>query len=83
LLGLAEPILIAGGRAVADYREAFIGIDCAKLRNALAIADAGRDGEVRFIGEVDASSSSMRHIVQRIAAKFDRAHFCYEAGPTG
>ena len=25
----------------------------------------------------------MRHVVQRIAAKFDRAHFCYEAGPTG
>ena len=83
LLGLAEPILIAGGRAMADYREAFIGIDVAKLRNAIAIADAGREGEVRFFGEVDASNSGMRHVVQRISAKFDRAHFCYEAGPTG
>jgi len=27
---------------VADYREAFIGIDVAKLRNAVAVADAGR-----------------------------------------
>ena len=68
---------------MADYREAFIGIDVAKLRNAIAIADAGRDGEVRFFGEVDASNSGMRHVVQRISAKFDRAHFCYEAGPTG
>ena len=34
LLGQAEPILITGGRAVADYREAFVGIDVAKLRNA-------------------------------------------------
>ena len=34
---------------MADYREAFIGIDVAKLRNAIAIADAGRDGEVRFL----------------------------------
>ncbi|MBB3979535.1 hypothetical protein GGQ64_004779 [Rhizobium azooxidifex] len=25
----------------------------------------------------------MRRIIQRIAAKFDRAQFCYEAGPTG
>ena len=83
LLGLAEPILIAGGRAVADYREAFVGIDVAKLRNAIAIADAGRDGEVRFLGEVDASGSSMGRVVDRIAAKFDRAHFCYEAGPYG
>jgi transposase len=83
LLGLAEPILIAGGRAVADYREAFVGIDVAKLRNAIAIADAGRDGEVRFFGEVDAAASSMRQVIRRIATKFDRVHFCYEAGPTG
>ena len=25
----------------------------------------------------------MRRIVQRIAGRFDRVHFCYEAGPTG
>lgn len=68
---------------MADYREAFVGIDVAKLRNAVAIADAGREGEVRFFGEVEASDESMRRIVQRISAKFDRVHFCYEAGPTG
>ncbi|PBC12491.1 IS110 family transposase [Mesorhizobium loti] len=83
MLGRSEPILITGGRAVADYREAFVGIDVAKLRNAIAIAEAGREGEVRFFGEVDASDTSMRRVIQRIAAKFDRIHLCYEAGPTG
>jgi transposase len=83
LLGRAEPILTAGGRAVADHKEAFVGIDVAKLRNAIAIADPGREGEVRFFGEVDASDTSMRRVIQRIAAKFDRVDFCYEAGPTG
>lgn len=68
---------------MADYREAFIGIDVAKLKNAIAVAESGREGEVRFWGEVDASDTSMRRIIQRIAAKFDRVHFCYEAGPTG
>lgn len=68
---------------MADYREAFIGIDVAKLKNAIAVAEAGREGEIRFWGEVDASDASMRRIIQRIAAKFDRVHFCYEAGPTG
>jgi transposase len=68
---------------VADYREAFVGIDVAKLKNAIAIAESGRDGEVRYFGEVEASDASMRRIIQRIAAKFDRVHFCYEAGPTG
>jgi transposase len=68
---------------VADHKEAFVGIDVAKLRNAIAIADPGREGEVRFFGEVDASDTSMRRVIQRIAAKFDRVDFCYEAGPTG
>ena len=68
---------------MADYSEAFAGIDVAKLRNAIAIADSGREGEVRFFGEVDASDQSMRGVIQRIAGRFDRVHFCYEAGPTG
>ncbi len=68
---------------MADYRHAFVGIDVAKSRNAIAVADAGRDGEVRFFGEVDASQASMRRVVQRLASKFDDVHFCYEAGPTG
>nr|BAN09713.1 probable transposase [Mesorhizobium loti NZP2037] len=25
----------------------------------------------------------MRRVIQRIANRFDRVHFCYEAGPTG
>ncbi|ESY80197.1 hypothetical protein X739_29475 [Mesorhizobium sp. LNHC220B00] len=53
------------------------------LGNAIAIADAGGEGEVRFFGEVDASDESMRRVVQRIAIKFDRLYFCYGAGPTG
>ena len=68
---------------MADYTEVFVGIDVAKARNAVAIADGGRGGEVRFLGEVDAGPESMRRVVKRIAAQYDRVHFCYEAGPTG
>lgn len=68
---------------MAEYKEAFIGIDVAKLRNAVAVADAGRDGEIRYLGEVDASPESMRRIVMKLASKYDRLHVCYEAGPTG
>jgi hypothetical protein len=46
-------------------------------------SQAGRDGEVRFFGEVDASQGSKRRVVQRNASRFDDVHFCYEAGPTG
>lgn len=63
--------------------EVFVGIDVAKARNAIAVADGERGGEVRFLGEVDSSAEAMRRAVQRLAAKHERVHFCYEAGPTG
>src|SRR5579859_7110306 len=72
-----------GGRTMSGFQEVFVGIDAAKLRNAVAIADAGRDGEIRYIGEVDASPESMRRLIGKLASKYDRLHFCYEAGPTG
>jgi transposase len=56
---------------------------CCEGAHAVAIADGGRGGEVRYLGEVDASAESMRRLVKRIAGKHAGAHFCYEAGPTG
>jgi hypothetical protein len=35
---------------VGHHTEAFVGIDTSKLRNAVAIADSGRGGEVRYLG---------------------------------
>jgi hypothetical protein len=52
-----------------EYSEAFVGIDVAKGRNAIAIADGERGGEVRYLGEVDASPTSMTRIVRRLAEK--------------
>ena len=66
-----------------EHTEVFVGIDVAKNRNAIAVADGDRGGEVRFIGEVDASDQSMRRAVDKIAARHKTARFCYEAGPTG
>jgi len=66
---------------VPDYREAFVGIDVAKLKNAIAVAESGRNGEIRYWGEVEASDAGMRRAIKRITAKFEHVHFCYEAGP--
>lgn len=63
--------------------EVFVGIDVAKARNAIAVADGERCGEVRYLGEFDASEATMRRVVKRLTAKHDCVHFCYEAGPTG
>ena len=65
------------------HSEAFIGIDTSKLKNAVAIAEAGRDGEVRDLGELDTSPAVTRKLVMRLAGRYEKLTFCYEAGPTG
>lgn len=66
-----------------DNSEVFIGIDTSKLKNAVAVADGVRGGEVRFQGEIDATDAATRKLVAKLAARHSKLTFCYEAGPTG
>jgi len=36
-----------------QHTEVFIGLDVAKARHAVAVAEDGRNGEVRYWGEID------------------------------
>src|SRR3979411_239898 len=63
--------------------EAFVGFDTSKLRHAVAIADHGRTGEVRFLGEIENTAAATAKLVRKLAIKYERLTFCYEAGPTG
>jgi transposase len=66
-----------------DYSEAYVAFDTSKLRNAVAIAEAGRAGEVRFLGNIDNTPTATRRLVKKLRSKYARLTFCYEAGPTG
>ncbi len=68
---------------MSNLSEAFVAFDTSKLRNAVAIADAGRAGEIRFLGEIDNTAAATAKLVKKLAAKYERLTFCYEAGPTG
>jgi transposase len=68
---------------MAHHREAFVAFDTAKLRSAVAVADAGRNGEIRYLGEIDNTEAATRKLVAQLASKYSRLTFCYEAGPTG
>jgi transposase len=68
---------------VGNLSEAFVAFDTSKLRNSVAVADAGRVGEVRFFGEIDTTPAATEKFVRKLAAKYSRLTFCYEAGPTG
>ena len=66
-----------------QHSRAFVGIDTSKLRNAVAVAEEGRGGEVRYLGEIDTTEAATRKLVGKLAAKYRQLTFCYEAGPTG
>jgi transposase len=68
---------------VKHHSEAFVAFDTSKLRNAVAIAEGGRDGEVRFLGEIDNTAAATTKLVKKLAGRYARVRFCYEAGPTG
>jgi hypothetical protein len=66
-----------------QYSEAFIGFDTAKKKHAVAIADVGREGEIRYLGEIDSSPAAVERMIRKLAGRYEKLHFCYEAGPTG
>src|SRR5919204_6332966 len=68
---------------MSDHSEAFVAFDTSKLRNAVAIAEGDRSGEVRFLGEIENSGAATAKLVRKLAGKYQRLTFCYEAGPTG
>jgi transposase len=68
---------------VDKHTEVFVGLDVAKAHHAVAVAEEGRQGEVRYIGEIGADPESVRRLVTKLEKRHPRLHFCYEAGPTG
>ncbi len=68
---------------MANDSEVYVGIDTSKLRNAVAIAEGGRNGGVRYFGEIDNTAEAVRRLVKKLSGKHARLTFCYEAGPTG
>src|SRR5215469_13806094 len=72
-----------GGRTMEQYTEAFVGIDTAKNKHALAIADPGRDGEIRYLGEIDSAPAAVERMIRKLAGRYEKLYFGYEAGPDG
>jgi transposase len=61
----------------------YIGVDVSKAKHAIAIAESGRSGEVRYFGEIEATPVAVEKFVRKLGHQYPRLHFCYEAGPTG
>ena len=48
------------------YTEVFVGLDVAKARHAVAVAEEGRQGGARYIGEIGADADSIRRLVTKL-----------------
>ncbi|HTR11797.1 MAG TPA: IS110 family transposase, partial [Roseiarcus sp.] len=65
------------------HGEVFVAFDVAKKKHAVAIAEGGRSGEVRFLDDVENSPGPIERTIKRLADRCERLHACFEAGPTG
>jgi len=61
----------------------FVGLDTSKMKISVALAEEGRQGEVRFLGDIDNTPDAIGRLVRKLTGKFRELLFCYEAGPTG
>ena len=65
---------------MSNHSEAFVAFDTSKLRNAVAIADAGRAGEVRFLGEIENSGAATAKLVQQAGRQVRAADVLLRGG---
>jgi transposase len=68
---------------VDEDRTVCVGLDTHKAKIAVAVAELGRAGEVRFRGEIANRPEAVRGLIERLDAKHGRLRVCYEAGPCG
>ena len=66
-----------------DQFAAFVGLDVHKDSISVAIADSGRDGEVRFWGAIANTAEAIDALTRKIEARHGCVEYVYEAGPCG
>jgi hypothetical protein len=57
-----------------EYSEFFVAFDMAKRKHAVAVAENGRKGEVRFLGEIENSEAVIERTLKKLTSRHGRLH---------
>ncbi|MEJ2270461.1 MAG: transposase, partial [Desulfobulbaceae bacterium] len=66
-----------------DSTTKFIGLDVHSKTISVAIADEGREGEVRHYGTIENTFEAIDKVIKKLTATGVELKFIYEAGPCG
>ena len=61
----------------------YVGLDVHRDTIAVAVAEEGRRGEIRFFGTIANKADSVLRLTKQLTASGKVPTFCYEAGPCG
>ena len=61
----------------------FVGLDVHKRHVSVGVAEDGRSGEVRFLGDIENTPFAVESLMRRLSERGLALDSCYEAGPCG
>lgn len=82
-MGVAAKPTTKNGDKHMKTKNKYVGLDVHKDTTVVAVADGGREGEVRLYGEISSDLGALEKVLRKLGGEGVTLHVVYEAGPTG